>query len=84
MGLNRRKKSGRKFGGSRLIVDGQEIYSTKTFPISFEKKRKKYNDSPEAPPITTTTTTIFVETCNIITQDNNVLITQDNYNIIWC
>ena len=31
MGLSRRKKSGKKIGGSSLIVVGQPIYSTKTF-----------------------------------------------------
>lgn len=85
MGLSSRKKSGKKFGGSKLIVDGQGIYTTKTFPINFEKKRKKHSDFPEAPiPTTTTTTTTPIETCNVITQDDNVIITQDDFNIVLC
>ena len=35
MGLSRRKKSGKKIGGSSLIVVGQDIYSTKTFKPDF-------------------------------------------------
>jgi|688.fasta_scaffold471208_2 hypothetical protein len=87
MGLSRRKKSGKKIGGSRLIVDGQEIYSTKTFQPSFNKKRKRYEDFVEAPlivPTTTTTTTIPIETCNLETQNFDNLITQNNSNIIFC
>ena len=42
MGLSRRKKSGKKIGGSSLIVVGQDIYSTKTFKPDFNKKRKPY------------------------------------------
>jgi hypothetical protein len=89
MGLSRRKKSGKKFGGSRLIVEGQQIYSTKTFQPGFNKKRKRYEDFVEVPlivPTTTTTTTIPipVETCNIETQNFDNLLTQDNSNIIFC
>lgn len=56
MGLNRRKKSGKKIGGSRLIVDGQEIYSTKTFQPDFNKKRKSEPEFLDNISTTTTTT----------------------------
>ena len=86
MGLSRRKKSGKKIGGSSLIVVGQEIYSTKTFKPDFNKKRKPYEEFGETPDIlpTTTTTTIPVETCNIETQQLNSLVTQDYFNLVWC
>lgn len=55
MGLSNRKKSGKKIGGSRLIVSGQEIFSTKTFKPDFNKKTKKDITILE---LTTTTTTL--------------------------
>jgi hypothetical protein len=61
MGLSSRKKSGKKIGGSSLIVVGQPIYSTKTFKPDFNKKRKPYEDFAEVSvnvSTTTTTTTI--------------------------
>lgn len=87
MGLIRRKKSGKNIGGSRLVVDGQQIYSTKKFPPTFNKKRKfdiDFNEVPIIVPTTTTTTTIPVETCNIETQDFNIMLTQDYSNLVWC
>lgn len=87
MGLSRRKKSGKKIGGSSLIVVGQDIYSTKTFKPDFNKKRKPYEEFVEAPilvPTTTTTTTIPVETCNLETQQLNNMVTQDYFNLVWC
>ena len=54
-------KSGKKIGGSSLIVVGQPIYSTKTFKPDFNKKRKPYEDFAEVSvnvSTTTTTTTI--------------------------
>jgi hypothetical protein len=90
MGLSRRKKSGKKIGGSRLIVDGQEIYSVKTFPPDFGRKRKFDPDFLDAEPInpivptTTTTTTIPVETCNIETQNFDNLLTQDQFVLVYC
>lgn len=85
MGLSRRKKSGKKIGGSSLIVVGQDIYSTKTFKPDFNKKRKRYEEFAEAQiPITTTTTTIPVETCYIDTQQFDNIITQDNFKLVWC
>jgi hypothetical protein len=87
MGLSRRKKSGKKIGGSSLIVVGQDIYSTKTFKPDFNKKRKAYQEFAEAPiiePTTTTTTTIPIQTCNLETQQLNNLITQDYFNLVWC
>lgn len=38
MGLGQRRKSGRLIGGSSLIVPGQDIYTVKRFPNSFESK----------------------------------------------
>lgn len=88
MGLSSRKKSGKKIGGSSLIVVGQDIYSTKTFKPDFNKKRKPYQEFAEAQiiePTTTTTTTITpVETCNIETQQLNNFVTQDYFNLVWC
>jgi hypothetical protein len=87
MGLSRRKKSGKKIGGSSLIVVGQDIYSTKTFKPDFNKKRKPDFVFAEAPPIaptTTTTTTIPVETFNIETQQFSNMVTQDYFNLVWC
>jgi len=57
MGLSSRKKSGKKIGGSSLIVVGQDIYSTKTFKPDFNKKRKSHEDYPDVNMTTTTTTT---------------------------
>jgi|TARA_R110000868_G_scaffold84_5_gene871 hypothetical protein len=87
MGLSSRKKSGKKIGGSSLIVVGQPIYSTKTFSPDFNKKRKPYQEFAEAQlitPTTTTTTTLPVLTCNIETQNFENVLTQDYFNLVWC
>jgi hypothetical protein len=56
MGLNRRKKSGRTIGGSRLIVDGQPIFSVTKY-VPELKKISKPDISNEESELTTTTTT---------------------------
>ena len=38
MGLDRRKTSGRIFGGANLVVPDQPIYSVKNFPPTFQYK----------------------------------------------
>ena len=92
MGLNKRKKSGKQLSGSRLIVPGLPMYTVKRTSPNFKKQRRFDADNVILPtttttttvPVTTTTTTVPVETCYIITQDNNVLITQNGDNLIWC
>ena len=83
MGLNKRKKSGKILSGSRLIVNGEPIYAVKKIPPTFKKERR-FDADDVFIPITTTTTTIPIETCYIITQDNNALVTQSGDNLIWC
>ena len=58
MGLNRRKKSGNMIGGSRLIVDGQPIFSVKKYVPDIKKISLKDNFIEGVENITTTTTTI--------------------------
>ena len=53
MGSIRRKKSGKIFAGSDLVVPGNGIYSVKVIKPSFNKK-SQYNINEQ---ITTTTTT---------------------------
>jgi type V secretory pathway adhesin AidA len=45
MGLEKRRKSGNIFGGSRLIVDGQNIYNVKVITSDLNKKIIK-NEGP--------------------------------------
>jgi hypothetical protein len=54
MGLNRRKKSGKYIGGSRLIVDGQPVYAVKKYIPEF--KKQKAIDLDNTILVTTTTT----------------------------
>jgi len=87
MGLNRRKKSGNIIGGSRLIVDGQPIFSVKKYVPDIKKISIKDNfiEGAENPiPTTTTTTTIPIITCDIQTQFFEDIITQDNFKLVWC
>lgn len=83
MGLNKRKKSGKQLSGSRLIVPGLPIYTVKRTSPNF-KKQRRFDADNVILPTTTTTTTVPVETCYIVTQDNDVLITQSGDNLIWC
>lgn len=53
MGSVQRKKSGKIFAGSDLIITGQGIYSVKVIKPTFNKK-SQYNMTEQ---ITTTTTT---------------------------
>ena len=90
MGLNRRKKSGRTIGGSRLIVDGQPIFSVTKY-VPELKKTSKPEISNEESELTTTTTTISPTTtttttisCNLVTQQFENLITQNGNNLVFC
>jgi hypothetical protein len=84
MGLERRKKSGRLIGGSRLVVDGEPIYSVLKFIPDIKKERKldEFIDGEEIP--TPTPTPIpTLETCRIETQFYEDIITQDNFKLVW-
>jgi len=83
MGLNKRKKSGKQLSGTRLIVPGLPMYTVKRTSPNF-KKQRRFDADNVILPTTTTTTTVPVETCYIVTQDNDVLITQSGDNLIWC
>jgi hypothetical protein len=82
MGLNRRKKSGRAIGGSRLIVDGQPIFSVTKYVPELKKTSKPDISNEESELTTTTTTTI--STCNLVTQQFEILITQNGNNLVFC
>lgn len=82
MGLNRRKKSGRTIGGSRLIVDGQPIFSVTKYVPELKKISKPDISNEESELTTTTTTTI--STCNLVTQQFENLITQNGDNLVFC
>jgi hypothetical protein len=87
MGLVRRKVSGRTIGGSRLVVDGQPIFSVIKYVPEIKKTRKIENfvEGAEPPvPVTTTTTTQLIVTCNIETQLYEDIVTQDYSKLIWC
>lgn len=87
MGLSRRKKSGNIIGGSRLIVNGQPIFSVKKYVPDIKKISLKDNfiEGAENPtPTTTTTTTTPIITCNIQTQFFENIVTQDNFNLVLC
>jgi hypothetical protein len=85
MGLNKRKKSGKQLSGTRLIVPGLPMYTVKRTSPNFKKQRRFDADNVILPTTTTTTTIpVPVETCYIVTQDNDVLITQSGDNLIWC
>lgn len=84
MGLERRKKSGNYIGGSKLIVNGQNIYNVKKFQQTFNKQIITKESTKEVIPITTTTTTIPVTTCYIETQLFENLTTQGFDNLVWC
>lgn len=85
MGLARRKVSGRTIGGSRLVVNGQPIFSVVKYVPDIRKQTKKdfFVEGAETP-TTTTTTTQLIETCRIETQFFDDIITQDNFKLIWC
>jgi hypothetical protein len=82
MGLNRRKKSGRTIGGSRLIVDGQPIFTVIKYTPDL-RKQSKIDISNEESELTTTTTTT-ISTCNLVTQQFENLITQNGDNLVFC
>jgi hypothetical protein len=91
MGLNRRKKSGRTIGGSRLIVDGQPIFTVIKYTPDLRKQSKTdffvegnefvTTTTTTISPTTTTTTTI---SCNLVTQQYENLITQNGDNLVFC
>jgi hypothetical protein len=85
MGLERRKRSGNYIGGSKLIVNGQEIYNIKKFVQTFNKQIiTKESTKQVIPPTTTTTTTIPITTCYIETQLFDDIVTQGFDKLIWC
>lgn len=84
MGLERRKRSGNYIGGSKLIVDGQQIYNIKKFVQTFNKQIVTKESTKEVIPITTTTTTIPVTTCYIETQLFDDMVTQGFDKLVWC
>ena len=92
MGLDRRKTSGRIFGGSNLIVPDQPIYSVKNFPPSFQYKRGTPKDTfrelPQSTPTPSPTPptpspTPIVETFYILTELQEVILTESGENIIY-
>jgi len=99
MGLDRRKTSGRIFGGSNLIVPDQPIYSVKNFPPSFQYKRGTPKDTfrelpqstptPSPTPPTPSPTpptpspTPIVETFYILTELQEAILTESGENIIY-
>lgn len=85
MGLARRKISGRTIGGSRLVVDGQPIFSVVKYVPDIKKQTKKdfFVEGAEVPTTTTTTTQLII-TCNIETQLYEDIVTQDYSKLIWC
>jgi hypothetical protein len=111
MGLDRRKTSGRIFGGANLVVPDQPIYSVKNFPPSFQYKRGTPKDtfreipqptptptpsptplplpSPTPPPLPSPTPpplpspTPVIETFYILTESQEVILTESGENIIY-
>lgn len=84
MGLERRKRSGNYIGGSKLIVDGQQIYNIKKFVQTFNKQIVTKESTKQVVPTTTTTTTIPIVTCYIETQVFENMVTQGFDNLVWC
>ncbi len=62
MGLSLRKKSGNIMTGSRLIVGGQPMLTSKVFEVSFLNKKGSLPDEHRESPTTITTTIIPVTT----------------------
>jgi hypothetical protein len=58
MGLSLRKRSGNIIAGSRLIVEGQPILTSKVFEVGFSGKKGSLPNEHRESPTTTTTTTI--------------------------
>ena len=58
MGLSLRKRSGSIIAGSRLIVEGQPILTSKVFEVGFSGKKGSLPNEHRESPTTTTTTTI--------------------------
>jgi len=84
MGKETRRTSGKIIGGSTLVVPDQPVYSVKVFPPTFKYKQRRADVYVPIIPTTTTTTTVPVDTCYMVTQDNDALITQSDDNLIWC
>ena len=68
MGLSLRKRSGKILGGSRLIVEGQQILTAKVFDPNFDGKIGSLPNEHRESPTTTTTTTIPPTPTNTPTQ----------------
>lgn len=65
MGFVNRKKSGNIIGGSRLVVDGQNIFNVQVIPPGFNKlSSKQDNDSYRKIPVTPTPTPAFIIDCD--------------------
>ena len=84
MGLERRKRSGNYIGGSKLIVEGQQIYNIKKYVQTFNKQIITKESTKQVVPTTTTTTTIPIVTCYIETQVFENMVTQGFDNLVWC
>ena len=87
MGLDRRKTSGRIFGGANLVVPDQPIYSVKNFPPTFQYKRGTPKDTfrevPQPTPTPTPSPTPIVETFYILTEIQEPILTESGENIIY-
>ena len=87
MGLDRRKTSGRIFGGANLVVPDQPIYSVKNFPPTFQYKRGTPKDTfreiPQPTPTPTPSPTPIVETFYLLTEIQDSILTESGENIIY-
>ena len=73
MGLNFRRRSGRIYDGSKLIVPGQQKIGVKVFPNSFEYKKGSKNENlgPGIPTEIEKEIPLCVNGCAVFTQANN-------------
>jgi len=94
MGLDRRKTSGRIFGGANLVVPDQPIYSVKNFPPTFQYKigtpKDTFREIPQPTPTPTPSPTPptpspipIVETFYILTEIQDSILTESGENIIY-
>ena len=103
MGLDRRRQSGRLLSGSRIIVPGEQVFSTKNFQTTFQYKKGTPKDdfrelpqpsltptplpspTPPTPSPTppTPSPTPTVVTFYILTEQQEVILTESGENIIY-
>ena len=110
MGLDRRRQSGRLLSGSRIIVPGEQVFSTKNFQTTFQYKKGTPKDdfrelpqpsltptplpsptppTPSPTPPTPSPTpptpspTPTVVTFYILTEQQEVILTESGENIIY-